>query len=149
MRVEAWDEDTWKAKQPGSENMLFLIFFEGWVGFRCRFDTVSDVILSRMLAALRASASSHRAAVASVLQGSGQGWAQAKLNFKPGQSRGRFAKLTHALHKLQVISCMSCCSCETNALESGQSLLRSYMLGKRLTGGLVARRWCTWHSAML
>ena len=39
--------------------------------------SVFDVILSRMLAALRASASSHRAAVASVLQASGQGWAQA------------------------------------------------------------------------
>ena len=35
-------QDTWKAKKPGSEKVLFLSFFEGWVGFRCRFDTVTS-----------------------------------------------------------------------------------------------------------
>ena len=68
----------------------------------------------------------------------GRGGHKQAKQFKPGQSRGRFAKFTHALQKLQVISRISSCSCETNVLECGQRLLRSYMLGKRLTGGLVA-----------
>ena len=37
----------------------------------------------------------------------GRGGHKQAKQFKPGQSRGRFAKLTHALQKLQVISRMN------------------------------------------
>ena len=50
----------------------------------------------------------------------GRGGHKQAKQFKPGQSRGRFTKLIHALQKLQVISRMSSCNCETNVLESGQ-----------------------------